>query len=265
MKCGYCGTELPSTALFCGECGRSLAQVAAVAGRGSAASPVGMRDTAVIDKVELFVEAAEAPAPVVEVPEPERELEPESEPEPEPEPEREREPEPEPELEPAPEPEPEPEPAPAPVLEPELVPEPVAEPEPTEDNAGDNAEDNTADLEATRLVVPGESSRRFVLQFSTGESVTVFGTGLIGRNPVPEPAEYFDQLVVIVDPGKSVSKTHLEFGQVAGAFWVADRYSGNGSIVREPDADPQRCEPGKRYRVVRGTRVSIGEQFFVVS
>ena len=27
----------------------------------------------------------------------------------------------------------------------------------------------------------------------------------------------------------------------------------------------QRCEPGKRYRIVRGTRVDIGEQFFVVS
>ena len=232
MKCGYCGTDLPSTALFCGECGRSLAQVAAVAGRGAAASPAGVRDTAVIDKVELFVETLAAPVPVVEEPE----VEPDPEPMPEPDPEPEPMPEPDPESEPMPEPEPEPEP--------------------------DSSE---ADFEATRLVVPGESSRRFVLQFSTGESVTVFGTGLIGRNPVPEPAEYFDQLVVIVDPGKSVSKTHLEFGQVAGAFWVADRYSGNGSIVREPDADPQRCEPGKRYRVVRGTRVSIGEQFFVVS
>jgi predicted component of type VI protein secretion system len=62
-----------------------------------------------------------------------------------------------------------------------------------------------------------------------------------------------------------VSKTHLEFGQAAGKFWISDRYSGNGTVVREPDSTPKRCDPGKRYRIARGTRVTIGEQFFVVS
>ena len=109
------------------------------------------------------------------------------------------------------------------------------------------------------------SGERFVLQFSTGESVSVTSAGLLGRNPMPEPGEYFEALVAISDPGKSVSKTHLEFGQDGGAFWISDRYSGNGTVVREPDAQPRRCEPGKRYRIVRGTRVDIGEQFFVVS
>ncbi len=60
----------------------------------------------------------------------------------------------------------------------------------------------------------------FVLQFSTGENVAVTGNGLVGRNPVAEPGEYFDQLVTIADPGKSVSKTHLEFGQ--GERWILD-------------------------------------------
>jgi hypothetical protein len=46
---------------------------------------------------------------------------------------------------------------------------------------------------------------------------------------------------------------------------VSDRYSTNGSTVRQPDAEPKRCEPGRRYFVARGTRVDIGEQFFVVS
>src|SRR5690606_7697591 len=108
-------------------------------------------------------------------------------------------------------------------------------------------------------------AERFVLQFSTGESVIVTGAGLIGRTPVAQPGEYFDQLVAIFDAGKSVSKTHLEFGQDDGRFWVSDRYSTNGSIVRQPDVPPKRCEPGRRYFVSRGTRVDIGEQFFVVS
>jgi len=121
------------------------------------------------------------------------------------------------------------------------------------------------DLEATRLTAPTSVEERFVLQFSTGESITVSGAGLVGRNPSSQPGEYVDQLVTIFDAGKSVSKTHLEFGQDSGRFWVSDRYSTNGSTVRQPDADPRRCEPGRRYFVARGTRVDIGDQFFVVS
>lgn len=121
------------------------------------------------------------------------------------------------------------------------------------------------DVEETRIVNNSLRRDRFVLQFSTGESVTVFGTGMVGRHPLAEPGEYFDTFVTIVDPGKSVSKTHVEFGQEAGTFWVSDRFSGNGTVVREPDAQPSRCEPGKRYRIARGTRVEIGEQFFIVS
>ncbi|UDF13691.1 FHA domain-containing protein [Antiquaquibacter oligotrophicus] len=121
------------------------------------------------------------------------------------------------------------------------------------------------DLEQTRIVAPGAGGDRFILQFSTGESVSVTGTGLLGRNPTPEPGEHMDTIVAISDPGKSVSKTHLEFGREGGAFWVSDRYSGNGTIVREPERPARRCEPGKRYRIARGTRVEIGEQFFIVS
>ncbi|EPR75980.1 Ribonuclease E [Leifsonia rubra CMS 76R] len=121
------------------------------------------------------------------------------------------------------------------------------------------------DSEETRIVERSSGGTRFVLQFSTGESVIVTGTGLVGRNPVPEPSENFDVIVAITDPSKSVSKTHLEFGQLAGVFWIGDRYSGNGTVVREPAGQPVRCDPATRYRVVRGTRIEIGEQFFIVS
>lgn len=121
------------------------------------------------------------------------------------------------------------------------------------------------DLESTRIVPRGTGGARFVLQFSTGESYTVLGSGLAGRNPHPEPGEYVDHLVTIVDPGRSVSKTHFEFGQHEGVFWFSDRHSGNGSTIREPGSEARVCEPGRRYPIVRGTRVDIGEQFVVVS
>jgi hypothetical protein len=190
---------------------------------------------------------------------------------------------------------PEPEPEPQPHFEPELPPEPVSSTQsafdgvaavlrgrsnrPAESSSpltprpdpfpwGDRGSaifSDSDELEQTLIVPRRETGERFVLQFSTGESVTVFGSGLLGRNPIPQPTEYFDQIVSISDPGKSVSKTHLEFGQESGSFWVSDRYSGNGSTVREPESSPRRLVAGKRYRIVRGTRVDIGEQFFVVS
>lgn len=266
MICGYCGTELPATALFCGECGRSLA------GSITRTAPLRAQPeresitfaASETDEIDGATVVSRGKAKAVPMPEPE----PESEPEPEPEPV----PEPEPEPEPVPEPEPEPDPwkppaASAPVVVSNPTPTPASDPwspperllrPPTIAALED-------DVDETRIVATTATGQRYVLQFSTGESVTVFGTGLVGRNPVKEPAEYFDHMVTIVDPGKSVSKTHLEFGQIGTSFWVADRFSGNGTTIREPDTAARRCEPGKRYRIARGTRVTIGEQFFVVS
>ncbi|TFB93687.1 MULTISPECIES: FHA domain-containing protein [Cryobacterium] len=105
----------------------------------------------------------------------------------------------------------------------------------------------------------------FVLQFSTGETVSAQGTGLVGRRPLPQPTERFDILVQVSDLGMSVSKSHLEFGQHDGEFWVSDRFSGNGTIIRRPDSTSVRCEPGRRYLVPRGSRVEIADQFFMVN
>lgn len=105
----------------------------------------------------------------------------------------------------------------------------------------------------------------FVMQFSTGESFDVRGNGLIGRRPLPLPHERFDHLIQINDTGRSVSKSHLEFGLHDDELWVCDRASGNGTVLLRPDGSVLPCEPGRRYLVSRGTRVEIGEQFFVVA
>ncbi len=126
------------------------------------------------------------------------------------------------------------------------APEPPAPPEPTD------AEAETAHL-------------TFSLSFSTGETVTVRGNGLVGRRPIAQPGEGFDQVVAITDPGRSVSKTHLEFGLEGDELWLCDRYSGNGTIVRPPGGVVRQFEPGRRYRVARGTRVEIGDQYFDVN
>jgi hypothetical protein len=116
----------------------------------------------------------------------------------------------------------------------------------------------------------GESAPRFVLRFSTGQIVMVQGTGLLGRQPRPQAQEMFDHLVQVEGAGRAVSKTHLEFGQENGEFWVRDRFSGNGSAIVTPHpggetASPVRCEPGLRYFVPRGHQVNIAQDSFTVT
>jgi len=239
--CSFCPTELPAGALFCGECGHAVVQ--------------GASKTQALETPET-PEAPEAPE-IPEIPEPSAAS--------------------------APAPpsaavalatagtaplDPFPWGLPAGSVEIDLdspIPAPPALPPPVDEVPVIPAGKVEPDLEQTRIVGNKQVAARFVLQFSTGESVTLSGTGILGRNPTPEPGEFFDSLVTIVDPGRSVSKTHLEFGQEAGSFWLSDRYSGNGTVVRDPELAPVRCEAGKRYFVHRGSRVDIGEQFFVVS
>jgi hypothetical protein len=227
VNCRNCTAVLPYGAMFCGECGATV-----LAPRVVEAPPrPRTSDTVIIQPLPRAYRPPIDPNPVIAV------------------------------L-----------PAPAPVVElppaspirmPPTPGEGVERPAVPDPHAVLNAE--LDDLEATRVVRRAPAGERFVLQFSTGDSATVTGSGLVGRNPVAQPGEVFDQTVVIVDPGKSVSKTHLEFGQTNGVFWVSDRFSGNGTIIRQPETDPQRAEAGRRYPVVRGTRIDIAEQFFVVS
>jgi len=105
----------------------------------------------------------------------------------------------------------------------------------------------------------------FTLTVSTGERIAVVGTGLLGRRPIAQPGETPEQLVSVADTGRSVSKTHLEFGIDAGEFWICDRYSANGTVIVPVDGEPRVCEPGRRYRVPRGARVEIGDQHIDVS
>jgi len=105
----------------------------------------------------------------------------------------------------------------------------------------------------------------FVLNFSTGERVSVQGSGLIGRKPLPQPDEIFDHLIRVTDADRSVSKTHLEFGQHDGELWVSDRVSGNGTVIRRPGEAAETLEPGRRYVLPRGTRVEIADHSFSVA
>ena len=261
MNCLICGAQLPVGAMFCGECGSSSTVTPQTRKRpdprpGDTTVIQPLRRNTVISVPVVSVPiAGPAPAPVLPAPVPAPV----------------RAPVPVPVL-PAPVDAPLlPAPVlPAPVLPAPVLPAPVFSvsveiPDPDPAPAPLSVQPAAPSATSSSFDAAPSAASLFVLQFSTGETISALGTGLIGRRPLPQPTEHVDILVQINDLGRSVSKSHLEFGQHEGEFWVSDRFSGNGTIIRRPDAVLVRCEPGRRYLVPRGSRVEIADQFFILN
>jgi hypothetical protein len=100
---------------------------------------------------------------------------------------------------------------------------------------------------------------RPMLHFDTGEVVPFPELALIGRDPAPSPQEAGAVLIPVVDPQRSVSKTHLAIGLSAGSPWVMDRHSTNG-VVLEQGGRRARLNPGERIQVGPGSVVLFGDR-----
>lgn len=224
MTCQICGASLPDRAMFCGECGSST--TATPLSRKRSEPSAG--DTTIIQPLPPQSAVFSIPyrMPIDALTEPVADAFPA--------------------------------PAEAPPTVPEAMPEAVHLSAPAVESA------MAAEAPAQIVAETPAPLAHFVLQFSTGEHVVVAGTGLLGRRPSAQPDESFDHFVQIHDVSMSVSKSHLEFGQHEGEFWINDRMSGNGTVIRRQDDSVLRCEPGRRYLVARGSRVEIGDQFFVL-
>lgn len=203
MVCEVCQSELPQGALFCGECGSSVARTQAI--------PVVQSDPVDVPPAESFTTV------------------------------------------------------------------PSEEPETTSTNIVEQIEgidlSELFDAPPARVVEPPRfatenelaSMVSFTITLGTGESVEITRSGLLGRMPTPAEGEEFEHLIVVSDPGRSVSKTHLEFGVEGDELWISDRKSGNGTIIREPGVVPRRAQPGTRYTVVRGTRLDFGDLHLTIT
>ena len=146
--------------------------------------------------------------------------------------------------------------------EPREVPSEVPSEVPTIEPAGQPDAKPVAQHEAE--VMPAAEPASFTFTLSSGGVETIAGSGLLGRRPAPQPGEEVGVLIAFVDPGRSVSKTHLEFGVEGDNLWICDRYSANGTVLRAPGGVARLCEPGRRYRVTRESRIEIGEQYIDV-
>lgn len=118
------------------------------------------------------------------------------------------------------------------------------------------------DADESTVIRPRVSApaRPFVLVATTGQRFEVTGRSLLGRNPKASTDALGASVLVVVDPGKTISKSHAELLVVAGELLVVDLGSGNGTIVETPGSAPVRCEPGLPQPVPRGSRLVLGRQ-----
>jgi pSer/pThr/pTyr-binding forkhead associated (FHA) protein len=121
------------------------------------------------------------------------------------------------------------------------------------------------DLDHTRMSpTAARHAGSYQLRFDTGEVVMVDGSGLVGRSPTPRVGERVEHLVPIVDPARSVSKTHLAFGIGPDGFWVSDRDSTNGTRAVSETGVVTEVLGDVRVTVTVGGTVEFGERQFTV-
>ncbi len=145
--------------------------------------------------------------------------------------------------------------APAPVIDLPAPATPVAA-----DSVPEVADDGDETV-VVRRTVPVVS---FDIEFSTGQTETVSGPTIFGRNP-KAPASDAGSVtrVVIQDVTRSVSKTHGEFSIVDGALYYRDLGSANGSEL-VTSGESQLLEPQQWVELTAGSEVVIGDQRFTV-
>ncbi len=85
---------------------------------------------------------------------------------------------------------------------------------------------------------------------------------LVGRNPVGQAGEQHAQLLAVDDPGRSISKTHLQLLTDGAGIWVTDRHSTNGSAITTPDGLRTPLVPGVPTFVTPGSIVHFGDRTF---
>jgi len=92
---------------------------------------------------------------------------------------------------------------------------------------------------------------------STAGTVTLSGTGTMGRQPIGPGTP-----VVVPDPNRLVSKTHLAYEVNHIGLTITDLSSANGTTIRHHD-QLTTCTPGTPYLVGIGDRVDLGDQHFI--
>ncbi len=100
---------------------------------------------------------------------------------------------------------------------------------------------------------------RWVLTMANGTVIAVEHPLVLGRNPQLPPEMPGAEAVVVTDPERSVSKTHVIVEARDGDLWVTDLASTNGTRMGYDPGEWIRCEPGVATKIVRRCQLRFGK------
>lgn len=155
-------------------------------------------------------------------------------------------------------------PLPEPEPQPAQQPEPQPEPQPQAELSDQHVSGADADEEEGYTRIRSTAPAGLHLEFDDQKCIELDGTILLGRNPSHGEGDIGVRLVVLDDPERSVSKTHLLVQPGAGCIWVTDRGSANGSSIVDAQGAVRALEPGKPEQALAGQTVYLGDRYFHV-
>ncbi|MCU1413964.1 MAG: hypothetical protein JWN80_1304 [Microbacteriaceae bacterium] len=118
---------------------------------------------------------------------------------------------------------------------------------------------------AAEPVAPKHSAPGWRLEVPGSGSIVVDSSVFVGRNPVAAPGFADGAVLAVVDPDKSLSKTHALFEADGADLWVTDLHSTNGIVVTLRDGSETLLEAGVRTAVPDGASVSLGSLAITVT
>ncbi|WP_157005915.1 FHA domain-containing protein [Agromyces laixinhei] len=110
-------------------------------------------------------------------------------------------------------------------------------------------------------VVPADEAAPhgpWVLALDDGQRFQVGGSLVLGRDPAPVPVRQHATLVPVVDPAKSVSKTHAIVDLEGAELSITDLHSTNGVLVTDAHGAEHDLDPGERVVLSPGDKVELG-------
>lgn len=98
------------------------------------------------------------------------------------------------------------------------------------------------------------------LRLDTGDVINVTSAVVLGRNPVPAGMWAQADVVPVVDPNFSISKTHLAVRVDGQYMFVTDLGSTNGTSVVAPDGSRTHVLTGAMVPVTKGYSIVFGDR-----
>ncbi|MFF2369634.1 FHA domain-containing protein [Agromyces sp. NPDC058110] len=99
----------------------------------------------------------------------------------------------------------------------------------------------------------------FELVSAAGETVELAGRVIVGRNPVADVARPDARPIALVDPTRTVSKTHALVEVREGRVVITDLHSTNGVAVQAGGGELTVLDPGAPADVEPGSTLRLGD------